>query len=89
MAPDVPYPGTRIVCALRIETEVKRANTLHSNGDIQMNFPQITAISAKMGVELTAIQQMAARGIPMDDVNGPIPGKLPFEMMSAGRVELK
>ena len=73
MAPDVPYPGTRIVCPLRIETEVKRANTLHSNGDIQMNFPQITAISAKMGVELAAIQ----------------PGQIAVEMMSAGRVELK
>jgi len=42
-----------------------------------------------MRVQCTAIQQMAARGIPMVDVYAPIPGKLPFEMMSAGRVELK
>jgi hypothetical protein len=60
MAPDAPYHGTRIVGALRIATEVKRANILHPNGDIQMNFPQMTAISAKMGVELTAIHKWRA-----------------------------
>jgi hypothetical protein len=62
--PGVPCHGTRIACALRIETEVKRANILHSNSDMQMNFPQISAIPAKM----------ASNSRPSS------PDKLPFEM---------
>jgi hypothetical protein len=50
----------------------------------------MTAISAKMGLELTVIQQMGRAASPMVTWCEPIPGgKLPFEMMSAGRVELK
>jgi hypothetical protein len=58
---------------MRIETQVKGANILHCNGDMQMNFPQVTAIPAKM----------ASNSRPFG------PDKLPFEMMSAGQVEPK
>jgi hypothetical protein len=58
---------------MRIETQVKGANILHCNGDMQMNFPQVTAISAKM----------ASNSDPFG------PDKLPSQMMSAGQVEPK
>jgi hypothetical protein len=71
--PGVPCQGTRIACALRIETEIKGANILHCNADMQMNFPQIRTIPAKV----------ASNSRPSS------PDKLPFEMMSAGQVDLK
>jgi hypothetical protein len=71
--PGVPCHGTRIACAYAVETQVKGANILHCNGDMQMNFPQVTAIPAKM----------TSNSRPFG------PDKLPFEMMSAGQVEPK
>ena len=41
-----------------------------------------------MGVESRPFSRLR-RGIPMDDAYAPIPGKLPFELMREGRVELK
>ena len=58
---------------MRIETQVKGANILHCNGDMQMNFPQIRTIPAKMASNSRLFS----------------PDKLPFEMMSAGQLELK
>lgn len=73
MAPGVPCHRTRVACALRIATEVKGANILHCNGDMQMNFPQIRATPAKMTSNLPPFS----------------PDELPFDIMSADQVELK